>query len=280
MGNFNRAQSHVRSAVSTILKERPPEVWELYHEHSKLRRGDREFLIRIGGFFGNPSLQALTGRVFKVYATAPKVRLDGIADDESHLERLIRSRRSAQAWSQTAVPLPAVARLLKGASGITGVGTSTSISQFFRAAPSGGALYPIETYAALFRVDGAMEGLYHYDARENVLEQLDRESGLRARLAGATAYPGVVGRSAFLIMLTAIFERTTLKYGDRGYRFALLEAGHIAQNVCLMAEELGLGALCVGGFYDREVEALVGIDGIDESVIYMVAVGYKAGTGE
>jgi SagB-type dehydrogenase family enzyme len=79
-------------------------------------------------------------------------------------------------------------------------------------------------------------------------------------------------------MLTGVFERTILKYGERGYRFVLLEVGHIAQNLCLLAEEMGLGAVCLGGFYDREVETVLGIDGTDESILYLVAVGHKAVT--
>lgn len=83
--------------------------------------------------------------------------------------------------------------------------------------------------------------------------------------------------SSLLVFITAMFERSIFKYGDRGYRFVLLEAGHAAQNLNLVSNALGLGSLNIGGFFDREMDDFLGLDGITHSTIYMVAIGKKNG---
>jgi SagB-type dehydrogenase family enzyme len=73
--------------------------------------------------------------------------------------------------------------------------------------------------------------------------------------------------------VAAVFGRTRFKYGLRGYRFALLEAGHVAQNVVLTATALGLAAVPLGGFYDRPTDEFLGLDGVNESTLYTIALG-------
>ena len=87
--------------------------------------------------------------------------------------------------------------------------------------------------------------------------------------------PDVIESAAAVILITAVFQRTTFKYGERGYRFALIEAGHVAQNIDLIAGALRLPAANLGGFFDREVEALLDVDGVEQSLVYAVAVGSK-----
>jgi SagB-type dehydrogenase family enzyme len=89
-----------------------------------------------------------------------------------------------------------------------------------------------------------------------------------------------VGRNASLIIfITAIFERSVFKYGDRGYRFIFLEAGHVAQNINLVSNALGLGSVNIGGFFDREIDDFLDLDGVTHSTIYMIAIGKKAEKG-
>ncbi|HEX7582631.1 MAG TPA: nitroreductase family protein, partial [Gaiellaceae bacterium] len=76
-----------------------------------------------------------------------------------------------------------------------------------------------------------------------------------------------------VVFVTSVFWRTRFKYGLRGYRFALLEAGHVVQNVLLAAAALRVAALPLGGFYDARAEKLLGVDGVDESVVYAVVLG-------
>ena len=80
----------------------------------------------------------------------------------------------------------------------------------------------------------------------------------------------------FTQFLSAVFARTLKKYGPRGYRYILLEAGHCAQNLCLLAAERGLATLCLGGFQDTKLNRLLGLDGTTEAVVYCQGVGYAA----
>ena len=92
-------------------------------------------------------------------------------------------------------------------------------------------------------------------------------------LEAACPLPGLLAGAAAVVFVTAVFWRSRFKYGLRGYRFALLEAGHVAQNVLVAATELAVAALPLGGFYDARVERLLGVDGVDESVVYAIVLG-------
>jgi SagB-type dehydrogenase family enzyme len=141
-----------------------------------------------------------------------------------------------------------------------------------RAAPSGGALYPIELYAIVSAVDELTKGIYLYSVPRHAL-QLISEGDFASELAKATSFPEVFSSVSVTFVLTALFGRTTFKYGERGYRFALLEAGHIAQNILLAATAQKLGAVAVGGFIDDEINDLLDIDGVEEAAVYLVAAG-------
>jgi SagB-type dehydrogenase family enzyme len=92
--------------------------------------------------------------------------------------------------------------------------------------------------------------------------------------------PELAQGASLIIFLTAIFERSTFKYGERGYRFILLEAGHVAQNLNLVANALGLGCANIGGYFDREIDDLLELDGVTHSTIYMIAIGGKTDTSK
>jgi SagB-type dehydrogenase family enzyme len=141
-----------------------------------------------------------------------------------------------------------------------------------RAVPSGGALYPLELYVAALRVDGLEAGLYHFDPLLCCLE-IARTGLAPDELAALSTYPEIVSPCAALLLVVAVFGRTRFKYGLRGYRFALLEAGHLGQNVLLAATAFGFGAVPLGGFYDRLTDEFLGLDGVNESTLYTIAIG-------
>ena len=142
------------------------------------------------------------------------------------------------------------------------------------AVPSGGALYPLELYVVSRRVEGLDLALYHYDPLRHGLEHL---RPLRASTGTELSpYAEPLAESAAVVAMTAMFWRSRFKYGARAYRFALMEAGHVAQNLLLAAAALGLDAVPLGGFYDREVDAFLGVDGIYEASLYLVPLGYAA----
>ena len=138
--------------------------------------------------------------------------------------------------------------------------------------PSAGALYPLELFVQVRRVHKLRLGLYHYNPQRHQLRRV-REGDYTNDISYCLVQKAIPKNASFLILITALFERTTFKYGDRGYRFVLLEAGHVAQNINIACSGFKLGSLNIGGFLDREFDKFLQLDGITHSHIYMVAVG-------
>jgi SagB-type dehydrogenase family enzyme len=192
----------------------------------------------------------------------------------SPLMELIAARRSCREFVARDLELRRLASVLDAAYGMTGLRDFPDGRRVFgRAVPSAGGLYPLELYVLADRVEGMKRGLYHYHARDRVLEPLFVESSVTQLLPDLMNQQVLEGASA-IVFLSAVFARTQGKYGARGYRYILLEAGHAVQNVCLRAVELGLATLCIGGYTDARINALLKLDGRSEGVVYAVAVGH------
>ena len=249
---------------------------EAYHEASKLYPST--LARQVAGSLSLaacPELQESARRAVKRNLNRRTVALPPPHRCEAPLGEVLRARRSERGFGSRSVTLEELATVLHAAYGVTRAATAED-PQPLRAAPSGGALYPLEVYAALARVDPVEPGLYHLDPLRNVLEVLERGPAPLTALEEAAIYPEIVASCAVTLLVTAMFWRTRFKYGLRGYRFALLEAGHVVQNVLLACTALGLAAVPVGGFYDRPVDALLGADGVNESVVYAVSLGRPA----
>jgi len=140
-----------------------------------------------------------------------------------------------------------------------------------RPVPSAGALYPLDLYAIVLAVDGVERGIYHYDPFRHRLEHLRPVDVADVKRAFVDA--ALPDTASAVLVVTSVFWRSRCKYGPRGYRFSLLEAGHLAQNAVLAASALDLSALPVGGFYDRRLDELVGADGLDQASVYALVLG-------
>ena len=171
----------------------------------------------------------------------------------SPLTKLIQKRQSCREFARKTMPIANVASLLCDAYGIV-TDTHEEHQHFLRrAVPSAGGLFPLELYVMLRRVEGLDAGVYHYDVLGHTLQLMRRGDVFSLCEPAFYTFPFV--RDANLIIaIGAVFLRTQKKYGPRGYRYILLEAGHVGQNVCLRASELGLATLCMGGFIDFEPE--------------------------
>ncbi len=204
---------------------------------------------------------------YKRYPQQPQIELPA-PDGESGttLEATIRARRSQRNYGGVPLAIGDLGRLLYAAQGVT------DAQHELRAAPSAGALYPIEIYPVIRNVVGLEAGIYHYAVQTHTLERLQL-GDLGARITSAGLGQGHLGQASVCFVLSAIFQRTRWKYHERAYRYVLLEAGHIAENICLAATALGLGACPVGAFLDDEMNGLLGLDGADEATIYIVTVG-------
>ncbi|MCB1373215.1 MAG: SagB/ThcOx family dehydrogenase [Rhodobacteraceae bacterium] len=253
----------------------PLRLSELFHENSKQRRNDLEFNRRIYMVNNNPDFHVLTAHTFKHYPGAATIALPEARPRTAAAgpAALLGARRSVRRFDERPLALEDAAALLHLCAGLTGSLEDGPVAQPVRAAPSAGALFPIETYLAVSRVQGVEAGVYHYRVDRHVLERVSSRAPGPA-LAEATFDAKLFGQAAAVLIFAGAFGRSYFKYGERGYRFALIEAGHICQNALLAAAALGLGAIPVGGFVDDEVNALLDLDGVDEAALYMAAVGH------
>jgi len=187
-------------------------------------------------------------------------------DSDVSIEQSLLWRRSIRSYTGESLTLPQVAQLLWAAQGVTD-------PTGFRTAPSAGALYPLELYVVAGDVQDLSPGVYRYEPLEHRLVRTV-EGDKRVELADAALGQYFVGEGAIVIVFTAVYERTTGKYGDRGIRYVHMEVGHAAQNLCLQAAAMGLGVVTVGAFYDEEVGELLDLPG-DEQPLYVIPVGRK-----
>ncbi len=206
---------------------------------------------------------------YKSYPRAEKIKLGPPQrKGGAPLWETIDRRRSCRAFGEQSLSRDKLPQLLWAAQGVT----KTFKDFELRAAPSAGALYPIETYLVIQNVDDIESGVYHYDVRQHELELL-RRGDFRDETANAALNQSFLAEANVVFIWTAIFERAKWKYKERAYRYIYLDTGQIAQNLALAAVSLGLGSCQIGALYDDEVNALLGIDGDEESVVYMTAVG-------
>jgi SagB-type dehydrogenase family enzyme len=266
----------MRLASAVYGEPEPPldDLAELYHDASRITGvAGLDEVDGIARLLSSPELRASSVRAVRRNLQAPLVQLGPSAPLRASLGAVLARRRSVRSFAPTALPLRELAALLRAGYGVTGALEADGELQPLRAAPSGGALYPLELSVAARRVDGLELGLYHFDPLDDLLEAVAR--GPQA-VAPTTPFAEAASTAAAVIFVSAVFWRSRFKYGLRGYRFALLEAGHVAQNVLLAATSLGLGAVPIGGFYDRRADELIGTNSVDESTLYLICVGTPA----
>lgn len=180
----------------------------------------------------------------------------------------VKKRRSVRSFTRRPINKTQLSYLLWASTGI-----QRRESGFeFRTVPSAGALYPIETYLIAHNVEELKRGVYHYAVKSHDLELLKLGDFTRD-IYEAALEQEMCSRAAVVFVWTAIVARSKWKYRQRAYRYIYLDTGHIAQNLALSAVNIGLGSCQIGAFYDDEVNQIVDVDGIDESVIYLSAVG-------
>jgi SagB-type dehydrogenase family enzyme len=209
----------------------------------------------------------------KVHGERPALDLPR-AEADSPLMKLIWARRSCRSFRAGTLPRAHLAEIVRGAYGLTwDPHASDWLTPPPRAVPSAGGSYPLELYVAAWTVEAVETGLYHYDILGHSLEAI-RLGYIQGEFCRLWASQTEVAGAGAILIFAAVFPRTLERYAARGYRYALLEAGHAAQNACLIATELGLGSLCLGSFADARLNRFLGLDGVTEAVLYAVAVGY------
>jgi SagB-type dehydrogenase family enzyme len=251
--------------VASALSD-PDRVWELYHENSKHTRLSALRAAEQVVEFVKLLWDSLP------YAGHRSIVLPPAAPVGMPLGEAIRSRHSTREFLPGSLSLLDLSTLLHGTYGTNQDRPYGVMPRPFRVAPSAGALYPLELYFCGFGIEDLGDGLFHYQPESHAVHVL-REGDVREEVAAGFAQPDIARAAPLLVFVTAVFERVVFKYGDRGYRYALIEAGHAVQNFNLVATALGLGSVNLAGYYDRIVDEWLGIDGLSQSTLYCVAAG-------
>ena len=245
----------------------------------KLPDGVSDEVIDVGAFYHQWSKSGYSGALgamldwggrpaqYKSYPDAEAVPLpDPRGYDGLSLEEALEARRSVRDYVATPLSLEELSRLLHAAQGITEPRVG------FRAAPSAGVLYPIELYAVVNNVVGLEPGIYHYAVQAHGLELL-QQGDFRAVVTWAGLGQAFLGQANVCFVLSAVFQRTRWRYHERTYRYVMLEAGHVGQNLYLAATAMGLGACAVGAFLDDDLNDMLGLDDAAEAVLYVISAG-------
>jgi len=182
------------------------------------------------------------------------------------IERSLLRRRSVRSFTNEPLTLQEISQLLWAAQGIT-----DSLGR--RTAPSAGALYPLEIYLVAGNVKSLAPGVYKYQPEEHRLVRV-MDGDIRNGLADAALGQGSVRGGAIAFVITAVYQRTTVKYGDRGIRYVHIEVGHAAENLCLQATAMELGAVTIGAFEDERVAEVLKLPE-NEKPLYIIPVGHK-----
>lgn len=182
------------------------------------------------------------------------------------VETAIYQRRSVRRYKNEPLGIDQVSQILWSAQGITGHGRH-------RAAPSAGATYPLETFLLTGNgsVEGLEAGIYHYDVDSHSLS-LHQPGDFRRELAQAALDQGFIATAPIDIVLCALYQRTSYRYGKRGERYVHMEVGHVGENVHLQAVALNLATVMIGAFDDEEVREVLGLE---ETIkpLYVMPVG-------
>ncbi|UCE42511.1 MAG: SagB/ThcOx family dehydrogenase [Candidatus Aminicenantes bacterium] len=236
-------------------------IGDLFQKETKYIRGKLS---------GRPLLWHKKPKAYKKYPKAPKISLEiPSAEGGAPIWTTIAKRRSVRNFKDASLTKQDLSRLLWATQGIT----KRDMGFAFRACPSAGALYPVETYLVLNNVERIDAGIYHYNIQDHSLEQL-KKGDFRSQIAQAALDQDMAYAANAVFVWTAVFGRAKWKYEQRAYRYVYLDAGHIAQNLALAAIALILGTCQIAALYDEEVNSLLAIDGKEESVLYMSVVGH------
>ena len=234
---------------------------EDYQQKSKYYRGMQRlpefpFKERV------PSFKTYNDVISKIALHPPNL------NDGAGIWEILNTRRSRRHYTMEKIPFEDFSQLVWATQGVT----KRFGNYLLRTAPSAGALYPIETYFLVNKIDRLETGIYHLNIPDWELEFLKR-GDYRLEMTEACLGQTIVFNSSVTFLWTAIISRSGWKYGLRCYRYIYMDAGHIAQNLYLACESLGYGCCAIAAFFDDEINELLEIDGKYETIIYLATVG-------
>ncbi|ACB84181.1 SagB/ThcOx family dehydrogenase [Natranaerobius thermophilus] len=187
------------------------------------------------------------------------------------IEEAIEERRSVRSYQEEGLSEQELSQLLWAAQGIT------DKNRNYRAAPSAGATFPMEIFVLVEQVEGLASGVYHYLPEKHSLKVLksedeDKSEELSQELMKAALGQDSIGEAPVNIIIAAVYDRVTAEYGEVGYRYGKMEAGHISQNIYLQSQGLDLGTVAIGAFHQDSVSNILELSQ-DTEPLYIMPVG-------
>ncbi len=187
------------------------------------------------------------------------------------VEEALNTRRSIRDYTGRALTLEQVSQLLWATYGVT---KPSAFGKGFKTAPSAGATYPLEIYLLAGNVENLQSGLYRYNPDKNTIK-LEKTGDMRKSVASAALGQRMLEEAPASIVFSAIYKRTTVRYGKRGEeRYVCMDLGHAAQNTYLQATAMNLGTCAIGAFNDDELQKILALPA-EEKILYLMPVGYK-----
>jgi SagB-type dehydrogenase family enzyme len=250
---------------------------ELFHENTKLQPETAAWTNPMPAY--TTSEIHTMSKAYKQYSLAKTVQLpphDAIPKDQKGFDEIIENRRTVREFSDSPLAINELSRVLYQTYGMTkNIPMPGGGTQPLRAAPSGGALYPAEIYLGVNKVEGLDAGMYHYNVPHHRLE-LMKSGDHSHKLFEVCIEQPQAKEAGVVFLISAVLNRTKHKYGERGYRYILLDIGHLGQNLYLACSALGLAVMTTCGFYDDEANKLLQLDGNQETVMYAGFIGNKS----
>jgi SagB-type dehydrogenase family enzyme len=236
-----------------------------FHKQTKIKQFNKEK--------NHKKPKTWTKIYYKSYPRLDKIFLPQPEENNNNnLFRLLTLRRSRRKFSEKTLNQKELSTILSYSAGITQIDNS-KFEYALRSYPSAGARFPLELYININKTDKIKKGIYHYNIKENSLELI--RQGNYQKLFKNITNQNICSKSNINIIITAVFDRTRIKYGNRGYRFPFIEAGHLAQNLYLISESLKLNCCAIGGFIDNKINNLLDLADTCEKTIYIVSIGHQ-----
>jgi len=246
----------IKNNINKIIKKKKFK-WQEYHQKSSLKKNDLKFKKIRKNYIIFP--------IYKSYPRLNKFILPKPKLPFFDFKKALKKRSSFRKFSNKKISKEKISSLIYHSCGIINFNDLLISRRYY---PSAGALYPIETYIIILNAHFP-KGIYHYHVKKNYFEQIIKNDNLNLKNYFPQEF---VYRSSFIIILTADIKRSMQKYGERAYRYSLIEAGHIGQNILLISVLLNIKSCPIGAFYDYELKKLLDLQD-QEEILYCFAIG-------
>lgn len=188
------------------------------------------------------------------------------------LWQAVNTRKTVRAYAETPLSLEELSLLLWATQGVHRISSRPAT---LRTVPSAGARHAFETYLLVNRVEGLAPGLYRFAAIEHALLEVDLSEDINPRITAANLDQSQVANSAVTFIWAVVIERMEWRYPERGYRYMLLDAGHVCQNLYLAAAAFDCGACAIAAFDDDLLNRELQIDGKSQFAVYAASLGKR-----